>query len=187
MLAVQAALDQVGPGVIGFFPRTLDDHLAIDMLPTRASAAPRPCSAALALVLSAAGLYGIVMWFVEVRRREIGVRVALGASAGDVRRLVVRQAAMAAAPGLVIGLLMAIALTAVRAIVVRRHRRGRSHVVAAGDRDVECDCAGGELSTEPTRHAGRPGDRVAGLLNCRTPSVRCFNRLKDPLPKCRVT
>ncbi len=111
MLAVQAALDQVGPGVIGFFPRTLDDHLAIDMLPARASASAAGLLAVLALALSAAGLYGIVMWFVEVRRREIGVRVALGASAGDVRRLIVGQAAMAAAPGLVIGLLMAIALT----------------------------------------------------------------------------
>jgi putative ABC transport system permease protein len=111
MLAVQAALDQVGPGVIGFFPRTLDDHLAIDMLPARASANAAGVLAALALVLSAVGLYGIVMWFVEVRRREIGVRVALGASAANVRRLIVGQAAMAAAPGLVIGLLMAIALT----------------------------------------------------------------------------
>jgi putative ABC transport system permease protein len=111
MLAVQAALDQVGPGVIGFFPRTLDDHLAIDMLPARASANAAGVLAALALVLSAVGLYGIVMWFVEVRRREIGVRVALGASAANVRRLIVGEAAMAAAPGLVIGLLMAIALT----------------------------------------------------------------------------
>jgi hypothetical protein len=111
MLAVQAALDRVGPGVIGFFPRTLEDHLAIDMLPARASASAAGLLAVLALVLSAAGLYGIVTWFVEVRRREIGVRVALGASAGDVRRLIVGQAAMAAAPGLVIGLLMAMALT----------------------------------------------------------------------------
>ena len=56
MLAVQAALDQVGPGVIGFFPRTLDDHLAIDMLPARASANAAGLLAALALVLSAVGL-----------------------------------------------------------------------------------------------------------------------------------
>lgn len=111
MLAVQAALDQVGPGVVGFFPRTLDDHLAIDMLPTRAAANAAAILGALALVLSGAGLYGIVMWFVEVRRREIAVRVALGANANDVRWLVVKQAVMAAAPGLVIGLIAAIALT----------------------------------------------------------------------------
>ena len=111
ILEVQAVLDRVGPGVIGFFPRTLDDHLAIDMLPTRAAARASVVLGALALVLSAVGLYGIVMWFVEVRRREIGVRVALGATANDVRWLVVRQALSAAAPGLVIGLLMAAALT----------------------------------------------------------------------------
>ena len=111
ILAVQSALDLVGPGVVGFFPRTFDDHLAIDMLPTRAAARAAAILGALALILSATGLYGIVMWFVEVRRREIGVRVALGASANHVRRLIVRQAVMAAAPGLVIGLAMALALT----------------------------------------------------------------------------
>jgi predicted permease len=109
--AVQAALDQVGPGVVGFFPRTLDDHLAIDMLPTSAAARAASALGAMAMVLSTAGLYGIVVWFVEVRRREIGVRVALGASANAVRGLVVRQAVSAAAPGLVVGLMMATVLT----------------------------------------------------------------------------
>jgi putative ABC transport system permease protein len=112
ILAVQEVLDRIGPGVVGFFPRTLDDHLSIDMLTTRASARASATLGAFALILSAAGLYGIVMWFVEVRRREIGVRLALGASANQVRRLVVRQAVVAAAPGVAIGLVMAIALTA---------------------------------------------------------------------------
>ena len=112
ILAVQDALNGVGPGVLGFFPRTLDDHLSIDMLTTRASARAATTLGAIALILSAAGLYGIVMWFVEVRRREIGVRVALGASANHVRRLVVHQAVVAAAPGVVVGVVMAIALTA---------------------------------------------------------------------------
>ena len=110
--AVQQQLDLIGPGVVGFFPRTLDDHLAIDMLPVSASARASATLGAFALFLSGAGLYGIVMWFVEVRRREIGVRVALGASANQVRRLVVRQALVAAAPGVAVGLVMAIALTA---------------------------------------------------------------------------
>ena len=108
--AVQQVLDTVGPGVIGFFPRTLEDHLAIDMLPTKAAARAAVSLGALALGLSTAGLYGIVMWFVEIKRREIGVRVALGASACDVRLLVVRQALVAAAPGIAIGLAAAMSL-----------------------------------------------------------------------------
>jgi hypothetical protein len=109
---VQATLDRVGAGVVGFFPRTLDDHLAIDVLTTRASASAASVLGAFALALSAAGLYGIVMWFVEVKRREIAVRVALGASTHDVRRLVVGQALRAAAPGLMTGLMLVVALTA---------------------------------------------------------------------------
>ena len=108
---VQATLDRVGPGVIGFFPRTLDDHLAIDVLTTRASAAATSGLGTLAFVLGATGLYGIVMWFVEIRRREIGVRVALGATPNDVRRLVIGQAVRAAAPGLVVGLTLVVTLT----------------------------------------------------------------------------
>jgi putative ABC transport system permease protein len=77
-------------------------------------------------MLSAAGLYAIVTWFVEVRRREIGVRMALGASAGDVRWLVVRHAVIAAAPGLAIGLAAAIGLMAF----------GRSLLVGVGTVDL---------------------------------------------------
>ncbi len=108
--AVQQVLDTVGPGVIGFFPRTMADHLAIDMLPARAAARAAVTLGALALALSTAGLYGIVMWFVEIKRREIGVRLALGASAKAVRLLVVRQALVAAAPGIVIGVATAMGL-----------------------------------------------------------------------------
>ena len=49
------------------------------------------------------GLYGLVSWFVERQRREIGVRMAIGARPADVVRLVVRQTAAAAAPGLAAG------------------------------------------------------------------------------------
>jgi putative ABC transport system permease protein len=126
ILAVQSALDRVGPGLVGFFPRTLDDHLAIDMLPARAAARAAAVLGLLALMLSAAGLYAIVTWFVEVRRREIGVRMALGASAGDVRWLVVRHAVIAAAPGLAIGLAAAIGLMAF----------GRSLFVGVGTVDL---------------------------------------------------
>jgi predicted permease len=105
---VQDAFDAIGPGIVGFFPRTMDDHLAIELLPTRVAAAAAAWLGGLALVLSAVGLYGLVSWFVELRRREIGVRIALGAEARDIRRLVLRQALGTAAPGLVLGAALAL-------------------------------------------------------------------------------
>ena len=110
--AMQAVLDGVGPGVIGFFPRTLDDHLAIELLPTRVAAAVASLLGSLALLLSAVGLYGLVAWLVEQQRREIGVRMAIGARRVDVVRLVVAQALSAAVPGLLGGVGLAAALAA---------------------------------------------------------------------------
>ena len=119
LIDVQGALRATGPGVVGFFPRTFDDHVAIDMLPTVAAARAAVALGSLALALSTVGLYGLVAWFVELRRREIGIRLALGAAPGDLRRLVIRQAVSVAGPGLAVGLLAATALaTAGRTILV---------------------------------------------------------------------
>ncbi|HEY6273338.1 MAG TPA: ABC transporter permease [Terriglobales bacterium] len=67
--------------------------------------------AASALMLAIAGIYGVLAYSVSRRTREIGVRIALGASAGNVRGLVLRQAMMTAAIGIGIGLVGALALT----------------------------------------------------------------------------
>ena len=56
--------------------------------------------AALSLVLAAVGLYGLLAYSVQQRTREIGLRMALGAESGDLRRLVVRQAAVLTGAGL---------------------------------------------------------------------------------------
>ena len=66
---------------------------------------------ALALVLGAVGLYGVLSYVVTQRRREIGVRMALGATAGSVRRQVVEQGARVVLLGVVIGLGVALAST----------------------------------------------------------------------------
>ena len=132
LASLQRALDHIGPGLVGFFPRTLDDHLAVDMLPTTTAARVALALGILALLLSGAGLYGMVMWFVVIRQREIGVRRALGASGLAVRRLVVGQAVTATAPGLVVGVAMAIAIAFL----------GRSLFVGVGVVDPIALCLG---------------------------------------------
>ncbi len=101
---LQRALGGAGPGVVGFFPRTLTDHLEIELLPTRAAVRAATGLGGVSLLLSVVGLYGLVSWFVERRRREIGVRLAIGARRVDIVALVVRQTLAAAAPGLLAGL-----------------------------------------------------------------------------------
>ena len=66
---------------------------------------------ALALILGAVGLYGVLSYIVAERTREIGVRMALGAKAGEVRRMVVTQGARVVVLGVAIGAVVALGAT----------------------------------------------------------------------------
>jgi ABC-type antimicrobial peptide transport system permease subunit len=61
-----------------------------------------------ALFLSAIGLYGILVYSVNQRTREIGIRIALGASSTNILRLVIQRGLMMVGIGLIIGILIAL-------------------------------------------------------------------------------
>jgi putative ABC transport system permease protein len=92
---------------------TLASWVTEAMSQTRFLLALSSTFAGLALVLAAIGLYGVVSFSARQRTREIGVRVALGASDRDVRRLIVGQGMFVAAIGIVLGLGASVALTRV--------------------------------------------------------------------------
>jgi ABC-type antimicrobial peptide transport system permease subunit len=63
--------------------------------------------ALLALTLASIGIYGVASYVAALRTREIGIRIALGADAGQIRRLVVRQGSMPIAAGIASGVVIA--------------------------------------------------------------------------------
>jgi putative ABC transport system permease protein len=91
--------------------RTMDDVVDSTMAPRRFNTMVLAIFAGIALVLAAAGIYGVVANSVAQRTREIGVRMALGAPGGSVLRLVVRQGIAPALAGIVLGIGGALLLT----------------------------------------------------------------------------
>lgn len=84
--------------------RTMEGRVADSIAAPRVSVAVLSLFAALAMVLAAIGIYGVLSYSVAQRTREIGIRIALGANASRVRRLIVRQGMTPALLGLVLGL-----------------------------------------------------------------------------------
>jgi putative ABC transport system permease protein len=92
---------------------TLESYVSNAMSQTRFLLALIGAFAALALGLAALGLYGVISYSAKQRTREIGVRVAFGASQRDVMRLILGQGLLVAVAGIVLGLAGAAALTRV--------------------------------------------------------------------------
>jgi ABC-type antimicrobial peptide transport system permease subunit len=91
------------PDQPAYFVKTMRRQLAQSTIGLQYVAAIMSAFGMLALVLAVSGVYGVMSYRVSLRTQEIGVRVALGASRGEVLRLTLGQALRLAALGLVIG------------------------------------------------------------------------------------
>jgi putative ABC transport system permease protein len=90
--------------------KTMDDYLAASVAAPRFNTTLLSIFAAVALVLTIVGLYGVMSYSVAQRTNEIGIRMALGAQTRDVLRLIVSQGFKLVLLGLAIGLIGAFAL-----------------------------------------------------------------------------
>jgi putative ABC transport system permease protein len=91
--------------------RTVEEVIAQSTLPARSSMVLLGCFAALALVMAAVGVYGVLSYTVSQRQRELGIRLALGAEPWRLRWLMLGEGLRNTSIGMTIGFAAAFALT----------------------------------------------------------------------------
>jgi predicted permease len=101
---VRAIVHQMNPNLPISRAMPLTQVTAIGLVPQRIAASLAGSLGLVGLLLAAIGIYGVTSYAVNRRTREIGIRMALGADRGDVRRLVLRQGLMLTTIGVFIGL-----------------------------------------------------------------------------------
>jgi putative ABC transport system permease protein len=111
--AVQNEVHAMDAELPVFNIKTMEEYISATVAGPRFNATLLMIFAAVALILTIVGLYGVMSYSVAQRTNEIGIRMALGAQASDVLRLIVSQGFKLVLLGLGIGLAVALALTRV--------------------------------------------------------------------------
>jgi predicted permease len=109
--AVRREIRALDASLAPYDGQTMDQRRRFTTWPQRLFGKIFAAFGGIALVLAVAGVYGVMAYNVARRRREIGIRIALGARPADVQRVVVRRGALLAGIGLVLGLAAALVLT----------------------------------------------------------------------------
>jgi predicted lysophospholipase L1 biosynthesis ABC-type transport system permease subunit len=104
-------LSRIDPALVLHDPRMLDDVIGGGVAQERFALLLVATFAALALVLAAVGLYGVLSYSVSRRSRELGIRLALGATPRSLRSMIVRDGGRLAVMGIGLGVAGAIAAT----------------------------------------------------------------------------
>ena len=108
--AVRTAMRELEPTLPVFNLRTMDDLFDGTVTNQRIMLTILSALAGLAILLAAIGLYGVLSYVVGQRTREVGIRIALGATNATVRKLIIGQGLRLAALGLAVGVLGAVML-----------------------------------------------------------------------------
>jgi predicted permease len=108
--SIRSVLHQTNREQVVFGPQTMDEAISASLAARRYSMLLLSGFAALALILASIGIYGVVSYVVNERTQEIGIRMALGASRGNVLRLILGQGARMAIFGVAAGLAVSLAL-----------------------------------------------------------------------------
>jgi predicted permease len=108
---IRRTVNSLDPNLPVFQMKTIDQQMEESLLTERLVASLSAAFGFLATLLAAIGLYGVMAYTVARRTREIGVRMALGASSGDVVWLVMREVLLLVGIGIAVGMPAALALT----------------------------------------------------------------------------
>jgi ABC-type antimicrobial peptide transport system permease subunit len=111
--AMRREIRQLDPNVVPLDLETMRQYMNLPLFPARTAGVLLSTFGILGLVLAVTGVYGVTSYSVGQRTHEIGVRMALGATRGDVLRLVLRQGLRLTSIGLVIGIAAALGMTRV--------------------------------------------------------------------------
>jgi macrolide transport system ATP-binding/permease protein len=111
MGAIRREFQQLDAALPVYNVKTMVEHMSVAYFPARLAATLLGCFGLLALLLAAIGIFGVMSYAVTQRTREIGIRMALGAQAGGILKLVVGEGLKLATFGMAIGLAGAIAGT----------------------------------------------------------------------------